>query len=125
VQRRLQAIHPDLFLRFIPHAAQHWAVCMKWQPNEERFAQIQSGEVNPERAHDIIGYLPMDCSAEDAPSYLERMFRTFPNEAVQSLANFVTQVQDATVLGAAMDTAIGEVLDQKDPSKPKSRRTRG
>ena len=126
VQRRLRAIHPDLFLRFIPHVAQMWAVCMHWPKEDSRRAQVKSGEVAPERAHDIIGYLPMDASTDDAPAYLERMLRTFPSEAVQKLAQFVTQTQDDAVLNAAVDSAIGEVLDAPDPSRTtaKPRRTR-
>jgi hypothetical protein len=124
VTRRLRAIHPDLFLRFIPHVGTSWAVCMGWASNDPRREQVQRGEVGPDRAHDIVGYLPMDASADDAPGYLERMFRSYPSDAVKRLADFVVQEQQASILGAATEEAIGEVLDQADPSGRGAKRRR-
>jgi hypothetical protein len=124
VTRRLRAIHPGLFLRHIPHAGPMWAVCLTWPDNEPRREHVRSGELPPDRAHDIIGYLPMDASLDEAPAYLEKMFRTYPSESVQRMADMVVQVQQSAVLSAAVDEALGEVLDRPDPSGVSRRRTR-
>lgn len=115
VAQRLRAIHPGLFLRYVDSFGEHWAVCMGWEPQDDRWEQIQSGDVSPDRAFDIIGYLPMLCSADEAPSYLERMFRTFPRESVQQLSNAMS-TWDTTALNSAIESALGEVLDRPNPA---------
>lgn len=122
VQRRLRAVHPGLFLRFLPQSGEHWALCLDWPATDARRAKLRDGSVSPDRAHDIVGFLPMTCSADEAPAYIERSFRTFPREDVQRMADDVV-ASFAAPAQAAMEQAIGEVLDSSNPSNaPKRRR---
>lgn len=116
VQRRLRAVHPNLFLRFIDHLGTHWAVCWQWPENDARWATVQSGEVDPARAHDIVGYLPMDCPLDDAPAHLHRVMRTFPKEEVAQLADRVLSFNDTEALNAQMGEALKELMDSVDPT---------
>lgn len=118
--RRLRALHAGLHLKFLGSGDTFWSVCMTWEPEDPRWATVQSGEISPERAFDIIGYLPMDCDADQAPAYLERMFRTWPAERVRNIANHIDRY-NAGVVADAADHALGEVLDATDPSAPRKR----
>lgn len=125
VSRRLRAIDDRMFLRFIPHLPEHWAVCRGWDERDERWSQIQAGEVAPDRAHDIIGYLPMGCSQAEAPSYLERVLRSYPKEEVSRLADRVVAFNQMDAMKDQVQAAIAEVLDAPDPTgKTKVRRGR-
>lgn len=122
VQRRLRAAHPGLFLRFLPQSGEHWAICLEWAGNDPRRAKVQSGDMAPERAHDIIGFLPMTCGADEAPAYIERSMRTFPREDVQRMTDDVLASLRAPT-EVAVQEAIAEVLDQANPAgAPKGRR---
>ena len=125
VQRRLRGVHPNLFLRFIDHLPTMWAVCWRWEENDRRWAEVQSGEVDPARAHDIIGYLPMDCGTDEAPSYLHRVLRTYPKEEVAALADRALRFNETEALNAQVAEALKELTDAPDPTGlTKTRRTR-
>lgn len=116
VSRRLKMIHAGLHLRFLdPDQEQFWAVCMNWQPEDTRWSTVQSGEISSDRAFDIIGYLPMQCSADEAPAYLERMFRTFPREDINRIVDSMDN-WNTGFIKQSFDMALGEVLDRPDPS---------
>jgi len=119
VSRRLKAIHAGLHLRFMADGDGFWSVCMAWDPEDTRWGTVQSGEISPDRAFDIIGYLPLDCPADQAPPYLERMFRTWPNAKVQRMADKVNSF-NAGVASDMAEQALAEVLDMADPSASKS-----
>lgn len=115
ITRRLQAIHPDLSLRYVEGFDQVWSICLAWRPDDPRRANVQDGTLDPMRALDIIGYLPMGCGVQDAPAYLERHFRTFPREDVQRLLDRLEHYNRQPAQ-RAVEAAIGEVLDMADPS---------
>lgn len=115
VSRRLKAIHAGLHLRFVETFAEHWAVCMTWDSEDRRWVHVQEGHTSPTDAYDIIGYLPMLCPADEAPAYLERMFRTFPKEEVQRMSDAMESWNTGHIT-EALESAIGEVLDRADPS---------
>lgn len=122
--RRLRGIHAGLFLRFLPHVESHWAVCLHWQSDHPGWARIQSGEVAPDLAHDIIGYLPMDCGVGEAPAYLEHMFRAFPRDEVRRMADAVHQHNQTVPVAQAAEQAIADVMDLADPSQTTPKRKR-
>lgn len=123
VSQRLRAIDPKLFLRFIPHLPEHWAVCRGWDEQDDRWAEVRSGNADPARAHDIIGYLPMGCSQAEAPAYLERVLRSYPKEDVSRLADRVLAFNQTGAVQDEVQAAIAEVLDAPDPTgKTKVRR---
>ena len=115
VSRRLWTIHVGLTLRYVESLTEHWAVCMAWQPEDRRWHMVQEGHANPADAYDIIGYLPMLCGADEAPSYLEKMFREFPREDIQRMTDAMSSWNTGNVQ-QALESAIGEVLDRADPS---------
>lgn len=116
IRRRLQGVHSKLDLKYVTHAASNWAVIMWWDNDDRRNEWIQNGQTDPARAFDIIGYLPIDCSPDEAPAYLGRMFRTFPRQNVSDLLNRLDQYNAAPAQKAA-EEALADVLDMKDPSK--------
>ena len=123
IARRLKAIDAGLKLQWITGVAGNWAVTMRWPEHSPKWARVQSNEVSPDRAFDILGWLPMDCPLDEAPALIERMLRTFPSEDVQKLANAVQGWNDTKAGQAEVEQAIAEVLDMPDPSaiKPKKR----
>lgn len=116
VVRRLKKVHPNLFLRYIEHLPEQWAVCWTWPTSDVRWRQVQEGSVNPDRAFDIIGYLPMGCSADEAPAYLQRVLRSFPSADINALVDKVLAWNDADPVQQQMHAAIAEVLDSTDPT---------
>jgi hypothetical protein len=114
--KRLMAIDPALFLRYIDAAPSHWAVCWAWPRNDRRWAHVQDGSLDPQSAYDIIGYLPMDCSASEAPAYLERMMRTYPKEEISRMADAVVNFNATDPIREQVNAAIAEVLDSPDPT---------
>jgi hypothetical protein len=112
VVKRLRALHAGLHLRFMEHTGEHWAVCMTWEPEDRRWEWVQRGETDPRAAYDIIGYLPMLCSAEEAPSYLERTFKQYPKDEVRRMADFVQQYNETTPVTDAVNAALVEALEQ-------------
>jgi hypothetical protein len=124
IQRRLAAVHPKLSLRYIDGADEHWAICLGWEENDPRWQHIQSQEIDPNRSMDIVGYLPMGCSLEEAPSYLTKALRQYPKQDVQSLVDRVMAFNSTTPVQQAVESALTEVLDSANPSgTPKRRRS--
>jgi hypothetical protein len=111
IQRRLAAVHPRLFLRYVEVFDSHWALCMRWDETDRRYVELQQQTIDPDRAFDIIGYLPIDCSVDSAPSYIERALRQYPAEDVRRVADFVEQFNATSPVASAMEQAIAEVLD--------------
>lgn len=124
IQRRLRAVHPRLLLRYVDTFTEHWAICMAWEENDPRWQHVQSQDIDPLRSMDIIGYLPMSCSLDQAPAYLERSLRQFPREDVQRVANHVMEFNANAPINQAMNQAIAEVLDSADPSGTAKKRGR-
>ena len=124
IQRRLQAIHPDLHLRFVESVNGFWAVCMTLDRNDARWERVQTGQLSVDVMFDIVGYLPMDCSVSEAPPYLERMLRTFPSDEVKKVAEFVTNYNMSSPVAQAAEQAMAEVLDMADPSQTSPKRKR-
>jgi hypothetical protein len=116
VTRRLLAVSPALFLRHMDHLGPQWAVCCAWFENDARWAGVRDGSVDPARAFDIIGYLPMDCALEEAPAYLERMLRAYPREDVNRMADAIIEFNETKALQPEVDAAIADVLDRADPT---------
>ena len=112
VVKRLRALHAGLHLRFMEHTGEHWAVCMTWTPEDRRWEWVQRGETDPASTYDIIGYLPMLCSADEAPAYLERTLRQHPKDEVRRMADFVQQFNETTPGADAVDAALVEALEQ-------------
>ena len=119
VVTRLQALHAGLHLKFLGLTGEHWAVCLAWGPDDRRWERVQTGQTDPASAYDIIGYLPLDCSADEAPAHLERVFRAYPKDEVRNMADHVQAYNDTAPVGAAIEAALVEALES--PVAPKKR----
>jgi hypothetical protein len=119
VVKRLRALHAGLHLKFLEYTAQHWAVCMSWNAEDRRWERVQQGKIGPASAYDIIGYLPLDCGVDEAPAYLERMFRQYPKDEVRTMADHVAAYNETAPVAEAIEAALTEALDV--PVLPKKR----
>lgn len=124
IQRRLQAIHPRLFIEFMKHSGNMWGVYLTWASDHPSWEKVQKGLIPPDKARDRIGYLPLDCSSEEAPAYLSKMFRQYPREDVRNMVDGVVQYNTVGATQTALVDAIAEVLDMPDPSATRARSKR-
>jgi len=122
IVERLQAVHKGLGLRHTPHAGPVWAITFAWGPEDRRWEYIQQGTMPANRAFDLIGYLPVDCPLDQAPSYVASVFRKSNREEVQRMADAVLQHNASAPAAAMVQEAIAEVLDMPDPSSVQPRR---
>lgn len=80
---RVKQIHPRLGIRFMDmsyhgEGQKYWAVTMDWDNNDKRMRQVAEGKMSPDSAFDILGYLPLDCSIDEAYGYLVNNFKARP-----------------------------------------------
>lgn len=113
IQRRLQAIDPRLSLRFYEDYPRHWSVVCKWKSDDRRWERVQSGHMDPSMAQDIIGWLPVDCSVEDAPAYLERTLMQFSNRTAERIAFDVEKWNGGNTLSGQIESAMEELTDSR------------
>ena len=55
------------------NSIRHWAIVIHWREDDARRQWIQRGEIPASAAFDVLGYLPIDCSVQEAFTYFERM----------------------------------------------------
>lgn len=126
IQKRLKAIHPDLGLRFSEVTPQHWAVTMQWPKDDRRWGMVQRQEIGGDATYSILGWLPLDCPVDQAPSFIERFLRTSTQESVRNLTQYVNRYNESAPQ-VAVEEALTAVFEQGDPSatkpKVKGRRT--
>ena len=88
IVERVKRIHPALNLRFADGiGGVGWSITWEWPETDRRWQWVKDGRTDPAMAYDIIGYLPLDCSLDQAPGYLERSLRDYPREEVSGLVN--------------------------------------
>jgi len=124
IQRRLRCVHPRLELRYVDAVDAHWAICLRWTENDRRWSMIQSNEIDPNRSIDILGYLPMQCSPDEAPAYLEKSMREYPADEVRNMVRDMGQYNSVAPVQQAMEEAMAEVLDSPNPTAQPKRRGR-
>lgn len=122
VVARLRALHAGLHLKFLSHTGEHWAVCMTWGPDDRRWERVQRGETDPASTYDIIGYLPVDCSVDEAPSHLERVLRQYPKDEIRNMADHVQHYNATAPVNAAIDAALTEALETPVSKKGRSKK---
>lgn len=103
-------------MQWIEGIGSTWAITMAYREGDRRWEWVQNGTMRPDRAFDILGYIPRDCSIEQAPAYVERMFRTYPRADVNRMVEAVQKWNDTQVVESNVDEAIGNILDSSDPS---------
>lgn len=110
IVRRLRELDPRLDLTWLSGAGK-WAVRMHWLPDDRRRERIKRGEMPSDVAFDIIGYLPVDCSVDEAPPLLARMLRYWPNEDISKMVEGLTRWNSG---GAQQELVEGLMEDLSD-----------
>lgn len=117
---RLRAIDPRLALRCYQWGVTHqWAVVWPWDAESDpRMARVQSGEIDPATAVDILGYLPLDAKPDDAVALVSRMLQsmesggyTYVHALLEKVRNHNAQVS-AGVWKPTLDRA-NETIETK------------
>lgn len=118
---RLQRDNPGVGL-FYTKAA--WAITEAWRPDDPRRQWIQRGEMQPEYAFDICGYLPVTCSLLEAPAFIEQMLRGYDQTKWQGIRRAAQRWnfedghgQDAETFEAVM-SAVSNDLDRSNIVSP-------
>ena len=88
----------------------HWALVMEWDESDRRRSRVRSGELAPDEAHDILAFLPPDCSADQAYGYLVNAFRASSEENTRKLLDRVHTYND-NVLKAHEESALSDALN--------------
>ena len=79
IVRRMQQIDDRLSLKWCEFGpsgelAPQWAITMEWLHSDPRKELIQRGAMPIGSSHDIVYWLPLDCSVDTAHNYIERAF---------------------------------------------------
>lgn len=94
VVRRLRALDPGLSLTCYRWGiTDSWAVVYAWAENDPRRARIQSGELPPDAAIDILGYLPLDARPEDAIGVVGRSLKAMEGGGYSYVAALLDKVR--------------------------------
>lgn len=126
IQRRLRAIDPRLSLRFHPDFSRHWSVRCEWKSDDRRWERVQGGDINPADAYDVIGWLPIDCSVEDAPAYLERTLAQFSQRTAERVAFDIEKWNTGSMMSDHINNVMSEMTNDRfgfDDGKVKGNRT--
>lgn len=112
---RIERAHPRVSLRYTKAA---WAIIERWPEDSPRWAWVQDGSVPAEMAFDVCGYLPLTCSLDEAPAYIERELRSYTPEqytavrhAVQHWNDVVQDQQLETTMRDAVENALASNND--------------
>lgn len=78
----LKRIHPSLDLQYLAfpdpqgNTAAWWALVERWGDNDPRLEKVKKGELADGSAYDILGFLPLDCTADQAYGYVLNALRS-------------------------------------------------
>lgn len=115
---KLKQYDPRIGL-FYTNAA--WAITEAWREDDQRRQWIQSGEMQPEMAFDICGYLPVNCALEEAPAYIERELRSWTAEqfaGLRAAVNHWNDAQQTAIMENAVLSAVSDDLDKGNIVSP-------
>jgi hypothetical protein len=89
ILRRLKQVHPALGLKFYEPGAgvSSWAVTWKWRDDDPRRERIRRQEIPPDADIDIIAWLPLGCSVDEAAGFVERAVRHYPRDDIRALCD--------------------------------------
>lgn len=109
ITERLTRMDPALGLRYL---SAEWAVIWRWPADDPRWATVQSGETDPAFAFDIVGWLPITCSVDEAPAWLERTLRQYPKESVRKLCDRIAVWNTVDAPAAMIEDVITATRDE-------------
>lgn len=112
VLQRIHEYSPSLGLRFMPDFDRsRWAFTWEWPAKDLRWARVQSNEIPREAAYDIIGYLPIGCSVDEAGSYVETHLKNYPIEEIRRLHRKTVQWNDTEIPKQQVEQVVTLALD--------------
>jgi hypothetical protein len=91
-----------------------WAITERWRENDPRWERVREGELQPEFAFDICGYLPITCSVDEALPYIERELRVHTAESFNALRYAVNHWNDTEQDRHLENTVLGAVSNDLD-----------
>lgn len=118
LMQRLKRYDPRIGL-FYTKAS--WAITEAWKDDDPRRQWIRSGEMQPEFAFDICGYLPPTCGLDEAPAYIEQQLRYYTPEQFTGLREAVNNwnsAQQDAVLENAVLGGVSNALDKSNDVSP-------
>ena len=128
IVRRLKQIHPAFGLKFYRPAAASslWALTWQWADNDPRRSYIRRGEIAPDADYDILAWLPLDCSVEQAAAYVERAVRGHPREDIKRLTERLQHYNQTTAVDENWTDVEAAVMTKaEDLGKKATPRSRG
>lgn len=120
----LKRLDPALGLRFIAKFEQsEWAVTWEWPESDRRWARVRSQEISRESAYDILGYLPVDCSLDQARGYIEAHLKNYPIENVQRIRTRMHHWNEVELPKQQVQQLVTDTLDDvaREKRGPKGR----
>lgn len=111
VVRRLREIDPHLALRCYRWGVEdQWTIVWEWTDTDPRQARVQSGEIDPSTAVDILAYLPLEVRPDDVPGYILPMLRSMGREygyvdELQAKVKAANEATKAAIWKPTLDTA--------------------
>jgi hypothetical protein len=96
-----------------------WAITERWRTEDRRWEWVRNGSVPEAMAFDICGYLPINCSLDEAPAYIERELHSYTPDQYLKLRAAVAHWNDVTQdqqVEEAVRTGIEEDLTKSGPS---------
>lgn len=95
-----------------------WAIIETWRPEDPRRARVQRGEMPEDMAFDICGYLPVTCSVDEAPAYIERELRSYTEHQFNALRHAVNHWNDVGMDQVLEEKVLGAVSDDLNKAGP-------
>lgn len=98
-----------------------WKLTWEWPATDTRWSRVLSQEIPAESAYDVIGYLPMGCTAEDAPAYVETHLKSYPKEEISKLRSEMHRWNSHEVAGGQIGELVSSTMDDvaRDQRAPK------
>lgn len=84
---------------------ERWAIILNWGAEDDRRVMIQRGQMAPDAAFDILAYLPIDASPEDAFSIFANGAKQFHRKSdVERLVSRIDKFNAKTTEAAKEET---------------------
>lgn len=98
-----------------------WAITEAWGEHDPRRQWIQNGSMQPEYAFDICGDVPLTCSLDEVPAFIERELSSWTPDRFKGLREAVNHWNDVQLEKQIEDqvmSAVSNDLDRSDIVTP-------
>lgn len=93
-----------------------WAITEAWKEEDPRRQWVQNGSMQPEYAFDICGYLPITCTLDEAPAFIERELTSWTAAQFKGLRDAVNHWNDVQLEKQVEDQIMSGVSNALDKS---------